>query len=102
MSWLSISQMNKPANTIWWEKANPEKGLENNTYIQNAGVVILNDFVGLDQNTVTFIYRDEQHYNDFQAEYANNPYRDEKLLYNQENNIVATRIYLGPSDQYTP
>lgn len=102
MTWLSIISLNKPSDKIWWADANPERAAENINLLENLDVTIIYDN-GTDQNTVkiTFIYSDEQHYNDVQALYPSYPFKEEIILYHQENNIIDTRIYLGPSDQYT-
>lgn len=102
MSWLSIVKLTKPQDTIWFEEAFPDKGYENNQFIMSQGIVITVEPEDQNNNIVTFTYTSEQAYNDFQVLYLNNSIKIEKNQYDNNNNIIVTRIYLGPSEDYNP
>lgn len=102
MSWLSVIQLTKPQDTMWFEQAFPEQGYANLQLIQSHGVQITAESLDTNTTKVTFTYASEQAYNDFQAFYQDNDLKIEKDQYDDYHNIVDTRIYLGPSENYIP
>jgi hypothetical protein len=102
MSWLSVVQLNKPENVVFFEVAYPEKAAVSYNIWTSNNVIFSRTFNNPNEYVATFLYENEDHYITFQQEFDNTQPSLERWEYNDANNIVWTRIYLGPETDYTP
>ena len=99
-TYLSVVSLKKPSNVVWFELFNPEMAQENFLIWENKGINYDRQRISDDEVIVKFYYLDQTHYTEFHAWFDTTIQCQSRLNYNNQNNIICTRVYLGPLDQY--